>query len=356
MKTIVPDYYKSFRCKCGECRHTCCSGWGITISYPEYCRLLGINCSAKLRKILDCAFFVLPDADYDRYAEVKPNYLGSCPLQSENGLCALQCECGEKVLPEVCRTYPRNVGLHFCEDTACANSCEKVVEMLLAETDGLTLVETELPDGNYLSIDEESEKIGRAALEFLRDRKFTLAERLVNLGKYIDKTAMEQNIEEEIFGVLVELVRAIESFSDNFAAYSIIAEEDLGLTEAPFDPKAIKLRFEKAEKTFVNRYPLCEIYFENILINHILFTRFPSSNRGETVFDKYAELCAVYALTRFAAVAYTENNPSEHALADCIAGLFRCFEHSNADGIIKSTLKRMGALTPSYLFSLVREI
>lgn len=31
MKTLVPHYYKQFKCKAELCRHTCCKGWEIDI-------------------------------------------------------------------------------------------------------------------------------------------------------------------------------------------------------------------------------------------------------------------------------------------------------------------------------------
>ena len=31
MKTVVPSYYKDFRCIAGDCRHTCCVGWEVDV-------------------------------------------------------------------------------------------------------------------------------------------------------------------------------------------------------------------------------------------------------------------------------------------------------------------------------------
>lgn len=347
---LVPDYYPKFRCKCGECRHCCCSGWGITVSFSEYCRLLGLDCSEKLRRKLDCAFFILRDADEERYAKLKPNYLGACPLQDENGLCALQCECGEEVLPSVCRTYPRNLLYPEYGEGACALSCEKVVEMLFEETGGVKFV-------SYGTADDRELELQKKSVEILQNRAVSLSERLINLGQFLsdDRREPAQSSPEEVFRTVTELVFLLESYSRSFSEYSIIAEEDLGIVNGVYDDEKVRSRYQTANEKFRLRYPLSEIYFENILINHIIFERFPYS-ATETPFEKYAELCGVYAVMRFVAVAYTENKPEKTALADCISGMFRCFEHSDADGAIKAALKRAGKLSLSYVYSIVKSV
>ena len=105
----VPSYYKDFVCKCGACRHTCCDGWGITISEAEYFRLLGAAFPDDLRRRLDSALTVLDDPSPERYAYLRPNYLGDCKMLTESGLCALHAVCGEDELPLICRLYPRSV-------------------------------------------------------------------------------------------------------------------------------------------------------------------------------------------------------------------------------------------------------
>ena len=125
---IKADYYDKFKCKCGDCRSVCCGGWGITVSDEEYFRLIGLDCPAELRYILDCALAVVDDPCPERYAMMKPSYTGKCRLINEEGLCSLQIACGEEVLPAVCRMYPRSLTENHA---GCSASCERVVEMLM---------------------------------------------------------------------------------------------------------------------------------------------------------------------------------------------------------------------------------
>ena len=91
----VPEYYPKFQCKCGSCRSCCCAGWGVSISRDDYFRLESVQCSASLRRRLDRAFFLLPDATPERYAGLSHDWSGRCWLQREDGFCALQRTCGE---------------------------------------------------------------------------------------------------------------------------------------------------------------------------------------------------------------------------------------------------------------------
>ncbi len=102
----VPSYYKNFKCIGGECRHSCCIGWDVTISMNEYFKLQSMNCSKKLRKVIDHAFLVAKNPSKERYAMVAKNYEMDCPLHMSNGYCQLHSECGEKILPLICQYYP----------------------------------------------------------------------------------------------------------------------------------------------------------------------------------------------------------------------------------------------------------
>ena len=82
---IYADYFDKFKCKCGDCRHVCCGGWGITVSDEEYFRLLGLDCPDGLRYILDCALAPVDDPCPERYAMMKPSYEGKCRLLDETG-------------------------------------------------------------------------------------------------------------------------------------------------------------------------------------------------------------------------------------------------------------------------------
>ena len=111
--TIVPGYYKNFKCIAGACKHTCCAGWEIDIDPESLARyqkdgIPNINLQGtphfEMDKNLQCCF-LRPD-----------------------GLCRLIIEHGEGYLCQICKDHPRfrnfwsgitEVGLGLsCEETA----------------------------------------------------------------------------------------------------------------------------------------------------------------------------------------------------------------------------------------------
>ena len=188
----MPDYYPHFACKGGACRATCCRGWDVSLPMDEYFRLLGLDCSPELRARLDGAFHAVDAPSPERYAQISHNWLGDCPMQREDGLCALQCECGETVLPAVCRRYPRGARGLFDRECACSNSCEAVLEMFWDREAPLGFVEGS--DGGLFPEAAPAPEPRRAqryrairALCFgtMQDRSLGLAQRLLRIGRML---------------------------------------------------------------------------------------------------------------------------------------------------------------------------
>ena len=188
----MPDYYPHFACKGGACRATCCRGWDVSLPMDEYFRLLGLDCSPELRARLDGAFHAVDAPSPERYAQISHNWLGDCPMQREDGLCALQCECGETVLPAVCRRYPRGARGLFDRECACSNSCEAVLEMFWDREASLGFVEGS--DGGLFPEAAPAPEPRRAqryrairALCFgtMQDRSLGLAQRLLRIGRML---------------------------------------------------------------------------------------------------------------------------------------------------------------------------
>ena len=188
----MPDYYPHFACKGGACRATCCRGWDVSLPMDEYFRLLGLDCSPELRARLDGAFHAADAPSPERYAQISHNWLGDCPMQREDGLCALQCECGETALPAVCRRYPRGARGLFDRECACSNSCEAVLEMFWDREAPLGFVEGS--DGGLFPEAAPEPEPRRAqryrairALCFgtMQNRSLGLAQRLLRIGRML---------------------------------------------------------------------------------------------------------------------------------------------------------------------------
>lgn len=316
---IYADYYKDFKCKCGDCRSVCCGGWGITVSDGEYFRLIGLDCPAELRYILDCALAVVDDPAPERYAMMKPSYTGKCRLINEEGLCSLQIACGEEVLPAVCRMYPRSLTE---KHAGCSASCERVVELLMRDAPLSFSSPLPEPMAGYVKALQNCEKP-------LRERIAALLPEVFDHGYtyfYFGLLAMYTGIMAEASERFAEVV-----YKD-FYEYG----KDRGGEE----------RLYKDIAAFDNRFPKADRWFENLIINRMFITDFPGD-------DIKTALCGVvceYALVRF----ISARCETEEQFADKIAALYRYIGHTNFNKNSRAAIERAGAFSSDGLSGLLR--
>ena len=163
-KFYVPEYYDHFRCKGGACRRTCCRGWNITLSMREYFALRSVEGSESLNRRMDGALEIISD-DKERYAAFVRTQDGSCPLLREDGLCAMHAECGEDMLPAVCREYPRAYRTDYACELAFSASCESFLR-----SQRILLASTSLPISDRISAfrKERTAASGYSELFFIR--------------------------------------------------------------------------------------------------------------------------------------------------------------------------------------------
>ena len=310
---IYADYFDKFKCKCGDCRHVCCGGWGITVSDEEYFRLLGLDCPAELRYILDCALAPVDDPSPERYAMMKPSYEGKCRLIDKNGLCSLQVACGEGVLPAVCRTYPRSVtDLH----AGCSASCEKTVELLMRK--------------EPLSFSSPLPEPLLSYVTAVQNRSEPLTERLKKLVEREFKSGLYYNH----YGLLTmyagTLAESFPHFDQTF--YRKFTARDKDLYE----------NFERFDRDF----PDAPCWFENLLVNRMFISDFPGADIKTALYG----LCGEYALLR----AFTSYCKTETEFADTAAELYRFIGHTYFDKNSAAAIKICGADSADGLSSLLR--
>lgn len=61
-------------------------------------------------------------------------------------------------------------------------------------------------------------------------------------------------------------------------------------------------------------------------------------------------------LLKFITVLYTENRPADEDFVDCVAGLFRCFEHSDCSRVINGRLAKLGRLSYPFIADVVAKL
>lgn len=351
-EVLEPDYYPLFHCKCGQCRASCCGGWGISISMEEYFRLLGMDCPPPLRRRLDDALHLLADSTPERYAQLTPDWRGRCPLQREDGFCGLQCECGEQALPQICRQYPRGLRHAFEAQRACSNSCEATLELLFSREEPIRLQRGKGPvpprEGNLTPGQARQQReIRDGCITTLQQRQYPLPVRLVRLGAglcaadardgqgvqvqcqaawravdQVDAGTMPPPDLQRAFAMQLRLVQALAMDQPG-----VCAEAEAACALFGQDGQAPG-RYASAAAAFARHYPKWEIWFEQMLVNQVIFEGFPYSERGQSPMGEYAGLCAAYGLLRFLAVGCTVQRHDVAQLVDVCAAAFRLIAHT----------------------------
>ena len=105
--TIIPDYYKDFKCIASECRHNCCIGWEIDIDKDTAARYEKLaeeeqDGSPLSERFKDSTAFADDGTLHFVLSEDE-----RCPFLRDDGLCELICNYGEDILCNICADHPR---------------------------------------------------------------------------------------------------------------------------------------------------------------------------------------------------------------------------------------------------------
>lgn len=127
MNTIIPSYYKDFRCTASKCSDCCCIGWEIDIDpdtlekYKKTDLETNLNIMEHIDTSGDEPHFILRED-------------GRCPFLDEENLCEIYRSLGEEALCQICSLHPRFInnyggrieyGLDLC--------CEEAARIILTQ-------------------------------------------------------------------------------------------------------------------------------------------------------------------------------------------------------------------------------
>lgn len=332
---LFPEYWPRFACKCGDCRATCCHGWGIALSQDEYFRITGGEYSEGLRRRVDVAFkpATNPAPTPERYALISYNWLGKCPLQTDEGLCAMHRELGEDAIPTICRRYPRCVRVAPVHEACTSTSCEYTLELLYRDDAPVRFIKREIevydeeydtPAAASLNADEYT-AVRERAFSTISDRTFTIDERIEDLarehGVSLPYLVMPDAACAELYARLLKTSGSLEELDVDISAYYEESSE--------------------YERFSLDSVPKMDIYLEKMFVNHIFYKAFPRSFDGSTMTDEIAALVAVRGLHKYVAEAYLGvHGWSLDSFVDVTAKLFRMIEHSRFDEIAAKFVRK----------------
>ena len=190
-----PEYVSKFKCDGAKCNARCCKGWMIDIDKAAYEKYSAL---ATAQEIISHIEF---NSERNSYV-VKMNEKNSCPMLTENNLCRLQKDYGEDFLSKTCASYPRhtyNFGKFF--ERSLTLSCPVAAELILFQKEPLEFKFVEVPEkihsnggkiqiGSFIMSEENLIiffELQVAMISILQERIFTIDQRLIVLGLFLDK-------------------------------------------------------------------------------------------------------------------------------------------------------------------------
>lgn len=248
----IPRYAETFRCIGSACEDSCCKAWDLRLDHATYERYQLIPVESLLGRIVQSSVVPLPEPRSEHwYARIQLNASLECPFLTEEKWCGIQQTLGEEALSHTCKTYPR------IEQRTATGKRETTLHLSCPEASRLVLLEEHPGSGitgaasagsqsmqatyepvheanyeaNYEAIAEAmhaamhpglgaaSRRTGRAVaylgeirrflLVLLRDRRYSLGERLFLVGTFAGRLRLllDSSAASEVVGELAHLLR-----------------------------------------------------------------------------------------------------------------------------------------------------
>ena len=191
-----PEYVSKFKCNGSKCNARCCKGWRIDVDTATYKKYSQIKPKSKAEEIISHFEY---NAEKDAYfLKERP-----CPYLTENKLCRLQLEYGEKFLSKTCATYPRvthKLGKFF--ERSLTLTCPVAAEKILFAQKPMKFNFVEVSEkihSNHGKIKFTTEmkmsdvaaelmlKVQSAMISILQERTLSIDQRLIVLCFFVDK-------------------------------------------------------------------------------------------------------------------------------------------------------------------------
>ncbi len=236
MNTLVPNYYKDFKCNADKCRHSCCIGWEIDIDCDtlEFYKGLKTPLGEKIMANISDegkAHFILGEGE-------------RCPFLEKSGLCEIIRNMGDEATCDICREHPRfRTFYENFTETGLGLCCEEAARLILnfKEPFGLTLLEG---DGEIELSEDEAEILSMRndVISALTNRERPLSERFEKLSEMFG-FSFDGILPEGLLPVYMSLERLDESWTECLRSIweykgkvSLIDEEEFSI---PFEQLSI---------------------------------------------------------------------------------------------------------------------
>lgn len=154
----VIDFYEQFECIGGSCPYTCCKGWQIAVDDETY---------ANYRQTAFPKNILYSAATFKKEGAIRClRKIGkTCPFYTIDGLCRFQQKNNEKLMPKVCRQYPRtSISFGDYKEVTLELSCIRAAELFVENLGRHDFVESKEEIDENWTIGNNSQ----AFLDFLK--------------------------------------------------------------------------------------------------------------------------------------------------------------------------------------------
>ncbi|MFT4975910.1 MAG: hypothetical protein ACI8S6_001803 [Myxococcota bacterium] len=139
------QYMTRFACLGGDCEDTCCASWGVEVSEDAAARIEEAVGEPRTREMI--AFYAEQHRTPERCGRIRMPAYQTCTMLNGQGMCSLQMDHGEAVLPRTCVSYPRSLSHHGThQELGGFLSCPEVARQALLKDDALEAVDAPLPE------------------------------------------------------------------------------------------------------------------------------------------------------------------------------------------------------------------
>ena len=365
---LMPAYYKDFHCLASACQDTCCAGWKIEFNKKDYLAIKRAARTDELKQKLSEGMTRLREREHDNmYAEFSMDTAGKCHLLREDGLCALQLECGPDTLPRVCRIFPRKeVYTAHAREFSLSPACEGVLALLWDLPEGVDFVEEPLHPNDVRYFHPKNEASAHFApirslfIDVLQERSLKLSQRLLLLGLLTQQLqALDWEQAEPLEDWLERAVVTLHSpavadqmgrmprnrqlFLANglhvllaaFPRPGAFRDEMLEVINENWKEQDLRKfviqggRYQALEEQLDELMGHSEWFFENLMVSLAFHLQFPVLNSPEELWKSYVNLCNLYSFYRFAAVCACGKEVSRARLTHVLVQVSRALLHNS---------------------------
>lgn len=402
MKALKPFYYDDFKCIGGQCIDNCCSNnWTIDIdekTYKKYKKLKGdwgkrINSNISRNRSEG-------KENHFKYGKINLKN-GKCELLTEEGLCTLHRDLGEKYLCMTCKIYPREVKKYGeIYEKNLSLSCPEVARYLVKNNnvfsfnmDDETLTEIEREVVSYGDYNKRLYSLlwdsRNLAIEIVQFKEISIWKRIVFLKMLTDKV---QNViknsnyseYEEILNIFrsqitdINIINSLDNISVipavkvKFIQSALQIRKNIGISNEKFnnlideynelvknddenkDTFELVIEKEKEFNIYLKEY---EDIFENLLV-YLVYKHFMNAVNTKDLNKECNNIIISYAVIKMLLLARwfkNSKNLTEDDFVEVFYVFSRVIEHNEVFLTdLNNKLKEAGYDTIAYLTILVR--